>query len=133
MSKTVIKGDLGQIRVMYEATRKGYTISVPTTSNSKYDLIIERKGRLERVQVKSTESDGKTITVRCQSKNKWSKHRYTSADVDCIICYDSTTDQTYYIPSSMLGEGMTTITLRIIPGQNSQKCMIHWAKNFMAW
>lgn len=133
MSKTVVKGDLGRTRVIFECALKGYTVSLPMTENSKYDLIIERNGKLERIQVKSTTSDGEVVTVRCRSHNKWTTHKYTSTDIDAIICYDDATEQTYYIPASRLGEGMTSLRLRLVEGKNTQKCLINWAKDFIEW
>jgi hypothetical protein len=50
--------------VAADLRRKGHKVALPFGEDWNYDLIVEREGRLERVQVKYTESDGRVIAVR---------------------------------------------------------------------
>ena len=133
MSQTVIKGDLGRSHVIHEAMKRGYTVSLPMTENSRYDLILDRNNKLERIQVKWTKSKGDVITVLCRTSNKWSRRKYTRDEIDAIICYDDYTGKTYYLPASMLGAGKATVRLRLVEARCTQKCHINWAKDFENW
>ena len=63
------QGSIGEVMVMAEAIRRGYKVALPFGEDWRYDLIVVRNGRLERVQCKYTKSDGRVVTVRCASMN----------------------------------------------------------------
>lgn len=120
--------------VMADALKRGYKIALLFGEDWRYDLIVLRKGKLERVQCKYTKSDGKVIKARCRSLNNWNEIRYTPEDVDWLAVYDLTTNTCYYIPSRMLGpHGRATINLRISPTKNKQVKLVLWAKDFLEW
>jgi Holliday junction resolvase-like predicted endonuclease len=52
------KGDLAEMLVAADLVRRGYKVALPFGEDWDYDLIVDRDGRLERVQVKYTESNG---------------------------------------------------------------------------
>ena len=89
------KGDLAELMVAADLRRRGYKISIPFGEDCDYDLVVERHGRLERVQVKYTASNGLIVTVRCVSHSltngrvKATK-RYTADTVDWIAVWDAT-------------------------------------------
>jgi hypothetical protein len=133
VSETVIKGDLGKINVIYQAIERGYVVSLPMTENARYDIVLDRGKGLERIQIKWTKSKGELIQVRCITKNKWTKHKYTSEDIEAIICYDDYTKKTYYVPASMLGTGRASVFLRLTEPRCTQQCKFNWAKDFENW
>lgn len=119
---------------MAEAIKRGYKVAIPFGEDWRYDLIVLRNGKLERVQCKYTESNGKVVVVRCRSLNNWSKIKYKSTDIDWLAVYDKTTDKCYFVPASMLGIlGRAQINLRITPTGNKQIKLILWAKDFLEW
>ena len=63
------KGDLAELFVATDLIRQGARVAFPHGEDWDYDLIIEREGKLERVQVKHSSSDGKTVEVRCYSQS----------------------------------------------------------------
>jgi len=97
--------------------------------------VVERHGRLERVQVKYTTSDGSTIVVRCRSHSltngrvRATKH-YTAETVDWIAVWDPTTGTTYYVPSAVF-DGFSTLHLRTAPTRNNQSRRIRHAADFL--
>src|SRR3954465_11096073 len=103
-----LKGDTAELAVALELRRRGYRICFPDGEDSDYDLVVDRGDRLERVQVKYTESDGCIVVVRCGSHSltngrvKQTK-RYTAAMIDWLAVYDATTGVCYYVPASLLG------------------------------
>lgn len=48
------QGDIGEARAIYEYTKLGYTVARTLFDSAKYDLIIDKNGILEKVQVKTT-------------------------------------------------------------------------------
>ena len=119
--------------VMADVLRRGHKVAVPVGEDWRYDLIVLRASKLERVQCKYVESDGEKILVPCRSCNNWSIIKYTQADVDWIATYDKTTDKVYYAPSRLLGAGRAFISLRLSPSKNGQVKGVLPASDFAAF
>jgi Holliday junction resolvase-like predicted endonuclease len=136
MATTKTKGDLAELMVAANLRRKGYKVAIPFGEDWDYDLIIEPDDRLERVQVKYTESDGAVLTVRCWSSsltNGKVRHikRYTAATIDWLAVYDRVTNRCYYIPATALGEGRSIMHLRLSPPLNGQHVGINFADDYL--
>jgi hypothetical protein len=130
------KGDLAELRVAADLIDRGCSISIPFGEDSDYDLIADYGGILHRVQVKSTVSDGAVVIVKCSSHSLTNGRvrqvkRYTAATVDWIAVYDRTSNRCYYCPSSELGEGRSTLTLRLKPTRNGQILRIRNALDYV--
>jgi PD-(D/E)XK endonuclease len=130
-AKTTAKGELGEAMVIADLIRQGHDVAIPFGHNKPYDLIVIRDedGRLEKVQVKYTTSDGRTVRVKAESTSSWVRHAYTAQEVDWIAVYDSTTDQCFYVPSSVW-DGHSGVTLRLEPAANGQKKLVRRADGF---
>lgn len=133
MAETKRKGDIGEAMVMAEVLRRGYKVALPVGEDWRFDLVVLRGTKLERVQCKYVESNGEFLTIPCRSANNWSTHKYTAEDVDWIAAYDKTTDACYFVPSSLLEEGKATLTLRFTASKNGQTKGVRWAKDFVTW
>ena len=66
MLNTVSIGDIGESVGIAEFVKAGFAVSKPLTNNARYDLIVDIKNKLYKVQVKSTQSivDGKMLFVK---------------------------------------------------------------------
>lgn len=121
---------------MYEAAKRGYIVCVPHGHDCRYDIIIDKKGILERVQIKTIRSDGNMVVIPCRStgKNvgKCTTKKYTSEQIECIIVYDLTTDRIAYIPVSSF-VGHDNITLRYVPAANNQVKGVRWFADYENW
>jgi Holliday junction resolvase-like predicted endonuclease len=131
------KGDLAELKVATDLIDRGCRISIPFGEDCDYDLIADFEGRLHRVQVKHTRSDGYVVQVRCRSQSitrgkvRATKH-YTTATVDWIATYDCTTERCYYCPSRELGEtGRSVLALRLRPARNGQRLGIRDAEDYV--
>jgi len=134
MAETKRKGDIGEAMIMADVLKRGYKVALPVGEDWRYDLVVLRLGRLERVQCKYVESDGKVIQVPCRSANQHSVHKYTEDELDWISVYDLTSDKCYYIPSTMLGvKGRATIHLRLTTPLSNQQKGILWASDYSVW
>ena len=124
------------MKVAADLIARGCSLSIPFGEDSSYDLIADFEGRLHRVQVKFTQSDGRIVGVNCRSfsltngKVRQVKH-YTAAMIDWIAVYDLTSDRCYYLPSRVLGEGRSRLTLRLTPARNGQRLGIRDARDYL--
>jgi len=135
MLTTQDKGDIGQMAVATDLLKRGYKIALPYGENWSYDLILDRgQGKLERVQIKFTESKNDVVMVRCRSisttKGKVNKIKTYSTDtIDWMAVYDKTTDRCYYLSADELGPG--EIPLRLAPAKSGQIKGIRMAEDYL--
>lgn len=101
------------------------------------DLVVDRHGRLERVQVKHTRSDGEVVIVRCRSQSLThgkvrATKRYTAATIDWLAVYDAASAHCFYVPASELAAGRAELRLRVTPARNGQRRGIRNAVDYAA-
>ena len=129
-------GDLAELKVAADLVERGFRIAIPFGEDNDFDLILIREGRLERLQVKYTKSNGRFVLVRTRShsltngKVKRTKH-YTAAMIEWIAVYDRTSDRCYYVPASELGSGLSGFRLRLTEPLNCQKIGIRYAADYL--
>src|SRR3712207_1370711 len=99
------KGDLAELAVAFDLRRRGHPVAFPYGEDCDYDLIVDREGRLERVQVKYARSNGRVLEIRCRShsltngKVRQTK-RYTAGTIEWLAAYDAQTGLCYYVPAA---------------------------------
>jgi hypothetical protein len=136
MAPLKTKGDMAELMVAADLIKRGYRIALPYGEDSDYDLVVEREGRLERIQVKYTESRDNVVKVKCKShsltngKIRQTKH-YTAETIEWIAVYDRITDRCYYVPATELGEGRSIMHLRLAPALSGRKLGINWASDYL--
>ena len=131
MGKTNAKGEIGEAMILADLQRQGHGIAIPFGHDLPFDLIVVRKenGVLEKVQCKYTTSNGRVIFTKVTSTSAWVHHRYTRDEVDWIAVYDATTDECFYLPSS-LWDGQGTLNLRLAPTANGQAKRVRFVRDF---
>lgn len=122
--------------VAADLMRRGYKIAVPYGEDWDYDLLFCRDDRLERVQVKYCRSDGQVIIVPGRSASltngKVKAYKYYTADnIDWLAVYDVTSDRCYYLPASILGNGMGMLSLRLTDARNNQRVGVRFARDYV--
>src|SRR5262245_36356055 len=136
MAPLKTKGDLAELKVATDLLERGFRIAIPYGEDNDFDLILIRDDKLERVQVKYTESNGKFVIVRTRShsltngKVRQTKY-YTAATVDWIAVYDKFSDRCYYVPASELGSGRSGFRLRLTEPLNYQRVGIRYASDYL--
>lgn len=97
-------GKLGEAKVLTKFIELGIQVYLPFGEGSSVDLIAEFNGKLNRIQVKSTEKDnnGTLIFSICsttlQEGGKIQKHIYSTNEIDYFALYSSVTDEVYLLP-----------------------------------
>jgi hypothetical protein len=95
------KGDLAELKIACDLIARGHRVAVPYGDDWDFDLIVCRGRLLERLQVKHSASANGVLVVKCRShsltngKIRRTKY-YTSATIDWLAIYDSTTDNCFY-------------------------------------
>ena len=87
--------------------------------------------------MKYTQSDGRVVRSKCFSHSLTNgkvrkTKRYTAATVDLLAVYDMTTDRCFYIPAAELGDGRSSIHLRLTPARNNQLLRTRSAECYIA-
>lgn len=103
------KGDIAVGKAISYFIRNGYEVCLPIGDKRHYDIIIEKNGRLERVQIKYAGRNKTTHGVKCvaslritggnQSFNYIRK--YSSKDFDSLFIYTEN-GNSYYLPWKLI-------------------------------
>jgi hypothetical protein len=128
-------GLIGEARIVYEATKRGYSVARPLSNSLPYDLIIERNGVFERVQIKTLHSNGSVIYVNTHSMRRHEDGKkkyvyYAKEDFEWLAIVDITTDSCFYVPSREMTSGR--LSIRLTSPHNNGK-PIKWAKDYTNW
>jgi hypothetical protein len=128
-------GDTAELAVALDLRRRGYRVAFPFGEDCDYDLIVDRDGSLERVQVKHTRSDGEVVIVRCRSQSLTNgkvraTKRYTPDTIEWLAVYDATSGRCLYVPASELAGGRSELRLRVTPARNGQRRRIRDAADY---
>jgi len=101
--KTKQKGVLGEQLVLLDLLKKGYIVSKPVNEDSPYDLLVDTKEELLRIQVKFRNN------WHVPSKRNWSDKNgshvkyYLKHEVDVFALCDEKLDVICYVPFSLAG------------------------------
>ena len=120
-------GNLTELQCITRFYEMGYPVSIPYGDSEKYDMIVDVRGTLYRLQCKNAnchfnekeEVEYLTIKTSWQSgytKNSPSqRHQYTEEDCDYFVTHYE--GKNYLIP---VGQCSNEKTLRIVPPKNGQ-------------
>jgi|SRR5215813_5320295 len=86
------KAEIAMMKVGIRALQLGAFVSKPIFEGARYDYIIERGGKLYRVQVKYANGKNKTadgvVAVNLRKQIKKNKnHPYDESEVDALVVY----------------------------------------------
>ena len=91
MTETKAKGLTNELLCQAYLTSLGYNVSIPLGEECRYDLILDIKGQLERIQVKSCQETKNGITFSAKSTTTSGAenivHTYNKTEIDFIATY----------------------------------------------
>jgi len=102
------KGSIAEALVVADVIRRGYRVSIPYCADSPYDLLVDRQGKIERVQVKFAQVIEGGIRFPCRS----TRRTYTSSNIDWLAACEPISGKCYYVPAGDLGSGRGSMVLR---------------------
>lgn len=129
------KGDLAELKIATDLLERGYGVAIPFGEDCDFDLVAYRDEELYRVQVKHLTSDGQVLAVKCTSHSLTNGRvrqtkRYTARTIDWLAVWDATTRRCFYIPAIELGDGRSSIHLRLTRCRNNQHTRVRFARDY---
>jgi hypothetical protein len=129
---TKTKGDLGVLKAQVDLFEQGFTICLPQTEHSPFDLVAYKDGKFRRVQVKYRALD-ETGALMVKFTTCWADRQGThtspidknEVDLYCVYCPE--TDQCYYLDPKKFG---SNVSLRVETPKNSQVKRVNFAADF---
>ena len=126
------KGDLGVLKAQVDLFEQGFTILIPQTEYSPFDLAAYRDGEFRRVQVKYRTVD-KFGKIDVKFSTCWNDKHGThivpidkrEVDLYCIYCPD--TDECYYLDPRKF---RSNASLRVKAPKNSQSKRVNFAADY---
>lgn len=109
-------GNIGEAKVLSEFVRLGIPVYLPFGDNEKSDLIADFNGKLNRIQVKTSQKieNNKIIFNLVSStmhRQNGVKHIYTEDEIDYFALYNLERDKVYLISIKEEGLPKTVITI----------------------
>lgn len=114
---TKIQGDVGLGVAIGYFAKNLQTVSIPLTDSQEYDLVVDFKGELKKIQVKTTRSKEKNkyvVQLKTSGGNRSGKHKIknfdgSSVDFIFIFCFSGDsylipTDENFPVSKLVLGD-----------------------------
>jgi hypothetical protein len=129
MGQTHRTGDRSVAKVIARLTELDYRVSLPFSTDSPYDLVVDDGEKLWRAQVKTARTRNGAVVFNCYSVDVQNrKMRLYDGKVDVFLAYSPETDRVYWVPFE---DGTkSTMTLRVQPSANNQSLGVRWAKDY---
>lgn len=128
---TKTKGDIGVLKVQADAAEQGWTVMLPLTEHSAFDIVIYREGIFKRVQVKYRSAKKGSLHIAFQSiwSDRKGTHRVKANkdNIDLYAVYCPDTNKCYYFSPKNF---KTSVSLRINKPANGQELGINFADKF---
>jgi hypothetical protein len=126
------KGAIAEAAIIHEAAKLGIPVLRPTT-DERYDIVLDLRGRFVRVQCKWAALQGDVVAFPCRScrrAREGLRHRsYSSEEIDAFAAYCADLDRSFYVPMDVVRSRLA-IQLRISPTRNNQRLGVNWADDF---
>jgi hypothetical protein len=126
------KGAIAEAAIAHAAIELGIGVARPLV-DQRYDLILDLRPKLLRVQCKWAERQGDVIIVRCYSSRRSRqglvRRLYTENEIDAMAAYCPDLSRCYFLPYGIVA-GRAQLTLRLERTKNGQELGVRWADSF---
>jgi Holliday junction resolvase-like predicted endonuclease len=127
-------GNIGEAKVLSELVRFGIPVYIPFGDTEKADLIAEFNGKLNKIQVKTSEKakDGYyEVDLRSCKNHKTTPetYHYTKTDIDYFATYNIERDVVCLIPITEAPKA--AIILRYVDTKNNQANKVHLESDYL--
>lgn len=122
-------GNIGEAKVLSEFVRLGIPVYLPFGDNEKADLIAEFNGKLNKIQVKSSQKiiEDKvkfSLVSSTMHRQNGVKHIYTENEIDYFALYNLERDKVYLVSINEEGLPKNEVTIRFNPPKNQFKTFL---------
>lgn len=132
-SKTI--GNIGEVKTLSKFVELGFPTFIPFGDNEKCDLISEFNGKLNKIQVKTSEKSKNGIMVfnlvsSTINKKHVVKHIYSKEEIDYFVLYNVERDKLFLLNIEEV-LGLETISIRYLPPRNKQTIGIRMEEDYL--
>ena len=130
-------GNLTELQCATKLYELGCAVNIPFGNSEKYDLVIDWKNKLYKVQVKHgnevLDDEGNIVAIKIKTTwtghntSGYQSHKYTEDDCDFFATFYN--NECYLIPYD---ECSAEKMLRLVPPKNNQKRGISFLKDYLA-
>ena len=126
---THIKGLTAELEFSLHLIKKGWNIFLPINQNSRVDMIIEKGGKLKKLQIKYCTPYKGCLRIELEHPLR-KTGSYSIKEVDDIGVYDPVNDKFYLVPLAKILP-RKEIWIRVSKTVKNQQININWAKNYL--
>lgn len=129
------RGELAELAFTYKAASLGFGVAKPFGESHRYDLLIQHKRRLLRIQVKSCFTTYRRRNLRgfaivvCRHSYRGNVN-YSRDDIDFIAAFVAPHDAWYIIPVEAVG---SRTSIRLYPDGKSKRAGALFEQYREAW
>ena len=131
--KTLITGDVNELKCILAFEERGYYTSIPFSGSCRYDVIADINGKIIRIQCKSSHYyDGEKTSIEFNTTRsttntqKTKRYQYTKEEIDYFYTHFNGYD--FLVP---VEETSTSKVLRFYPPKNNQIEQINVANDYL--
>lgn len=127
-------GNIGEAKVLCKFVSLGIPVYIPFGDNEKADLIAEFNGKLNKIQIKTSQKAENgvikfNITSSTMHRQNGVKHIYTEDEIDYFACYNIARDKIFlFNVNDVLN---TSITIRYEKPKNNQIQNIRFEEDYL--
>lgn len=127
------KGAAAEAAFAAAAIQLGHVVLRPLCEGSRYDLVVDLKPRLLRVQCKLAKRTGGVLAVRMETSRYtpggYVCTSYSAGEIDAVGAYSAELNRCFLLPVAEIA-GHRGIHLRLEPSANNQAKGVRWAKDY---
>lgn len=127
------KGDETEAIILGRLMNRGVSVSVPFGDNDRYDLVVDDREQLYRVQCKTGSWVNGSVRFNLYTSTVSSDGRvdsdYTAEEIDVYAVYSEETDGVYWVPIGETGKGEMRLRVED-PHPKAPKSKINWASDY---
>jgi len=131
----IAKGEAACLKFDFKALEKGYLTCKPVIDIAGYDRIIDIKGKLYRVQIKTTKHSGIETTgsvyVDLRRSRTHKDFRYTHNNIDALVIYVEPIGKFCWFDSEIFEKHHDGFSIRYKEAKNKQKKNCIFAKDYL--
>lgn len=132
MSNTKDIGDISEAKILARLVELGFAVLSPFGDNKRYDYVIDRDGKFERIQVKTgkVSADGSVISFpTSSSQNHVGRGRVSYVgQIEHFGVYCPQNDSCYLVPVDVAP--LRLMKLRLTASKNGQVKNVNFAKDY---
>lgn len=127
-------GNIGEAKVLCKFVELGIPVYIPFGDNEKADLIADFNGKLNKIQIKTSQKaeGGKMVfdlTSSTLHRKNGEKHIYTNNEIDYFACYNIERDKIFLV--NINDAPNTAITIRYEKSKNNQTQGIKFEQEYL--